>query len=75
MYKLRTNTLVSVKFDFELKESLIEVLKQFEIKSQSKGIKISFFFHQNVPLFINQDQRAVKQIIRILVGNSVKHSN
>ena len=61
--------------EFDLYELIQSVISIFEIKSNDKGIGITFTIDSDVPQFVIGDPTRLNQIMYNLLGNAVKFTN
>jgi PAS domain S-box-containing protein len=61
--------------EFDLYELISAVISIFEIKSNDKGIGITFTIDSDVPQFVIGDSTRLNQIMYNLLGNAVKFTN
>lgn len=70
--KVDSGKMTFEKTNFDLLESLQDIVKLFEIKLQEKNIVFNLDFDKKIPNFIIGDVLRLRQIILNLVSNSVK---
>jgi two-component system, chemotaxis family, CheB/CheR fusion protein len=70
--KVDSGKMTFEKTNFDLLESLQDIVKLFEIKLQEKNIVFNLDFDKKIPNYIIGDVLRLRQIILNLVSNSVK---
>lgn len=60
---------------FSLEEVLENVVSLLSIKSREKGLKLTVYIEENVPVSLNGDSMRLEQILLNLVSNAVKFTD
>ena len=58
--------------DFDLRNSMEEVLDLFSEQASAKGINLAHLFHAEVPTALRGDPGRIRQIVTNLIGNAIK---
>lgn len=70
--KLDANLLKLQKADFDVKQLFEEVAAEYTPHAESKSLKLSAYVSPDVPESIYNDSRRVRQIMKNLIGNSIR---
>lgn len=70
--KMEASKLELDSLEFDLRKSLVEVVKTLAIKAQQKGLEFIFDVHPEVPACIFGDPARLRQVVVNLVGNAIK---
>jgi signal transduction histidine kinase/CheY-like chemotaxis protein len=58
--------------DFDVRQTVAEVIELFAASASRKGLKLSCLIHDNVPSALRGDPIRLRQILTNLIGNAVK---
>jgi signal transduction histidine kinase/CheY-like chemotaxis protein len=70
--KIEAGKLVLDAVDFDLRQTLANVVELFEAQAAAKGVELSYEIEDRVPCALRGDALRVQQILTNLVGNAVK---
>lgn len=63
------------KGSFDLGHTLTNLEKMFRIRAEKKGLRLTFELAENLPHYIETDERKLRQVLINLLGNAVKFTN
>lgn len=72
MAKIEAGQITLNNSDFDLFQTLKIVIEMFEMRTQTKGLFLKLEKAENVPRFINTDEKKLRQVLINLIGNAVK---
>ena len=72
--KLQANKVELEKELFDVRATLLEVIRIFEDKASAKGLKLKSEF-EGVPKYVNGDPHRLRQMITNLVHNAIKYTD
>lgn len=72
--KLQANKVTLDKEIFDVRGTLFEVIRIFEEKASTKGIKLKTEF-ESVPKYVNGDPHRLRQMITNLIHNALKYTD
>src|SRR5262249_50075282 len=58
--------------EFNLRDSLADIMKALAVGAQQKGLELAFHIHSDVPTALIGDLPRLRQILNNLVGNAIK---
>ena len=61
--------------DFDLRETISDVIELLARSAQTKGLEIAYVFSREVPQWVRGDPNRLRQIIYNLVGNGIKFTS
>ena len=61
--------------DFDLRETISDVIELLARSAQKKGLEIAYMFSREVPQWVRGDPNRLRQIIYNLVGNGIKFTS
>jgi len=70
--KLEAGKLDLETIEFDLRQTVAEVLDVFKILAQKKNLSLLFKLEQTVPQFISGDSNQLKQVLNNLLSNAIK---
>jgi len=70
--KMEAGRLELEQIPFDLHDTVLEAVQLFQIPSGARGVPISFHFPSDMPRCFLGDPTRIRQVVRNLVGNSVK---
>ena len=73
--KIEAGKLDVEQINFNLKDLVDDALELHSIRSNQKGIELSYMVHDDVPALLIGDPGRIRQIINNLVGNSIKFTS
>lgn len=72
MSKIEAGRMTLNQNDFDLSRLLKNIEEMFQLKVQSKGLKLNFKCSKEVPQYIQTDESKLRQVLINLVGNAIK---
>lgn len=75
MSKIEAGRITLNESDFDLHGLLDWLYQMFQVKAQSKGLRLTFEQTSNLPDYIRTDETKLRQVLVNLVGNAVKFTN
>ncbi|MEG5056790.1 PAS domain S-box protein [Microcoleus sp. A2-C5] len=73
--KIESGQMTLYLSDFELKNWLNSIEEMFQIKAQSKRLKLIVEREPNLPQFVHSDEKKLYQVLVNLLGNAIKFTN
>jgi len=73
--KIEAERLVLNSDNFELAAMITEIVQMFRIRTEGKGLKLSFNISPETPAIVRGDTFRLRQIIINLIGNAVKFTD
>ncbi len=70
--KIEAGKLELEKVEFNLKDTLDEMMKLLSFKAQKKGLEFNCGIEKDVPAYLKGDPGRLKQVLTNLVGNAIK---
>lgn len=75
MSKIEAGRVILNESDFDLHSLLDWLYQMFQVKAQSKGLRLTFEQTHNLPNYIRTDETKLRQVLVNLMGNAVKFTN
>ncbi|WP_413173839.1 GAF domain-containing protein [Anabaena azotica] len=75
MSKIEAGRLTLSEIEFDLHKLLRSLEAMFQLKAQSKGLKLSFDCDSTVPHYIKADENKLRQVLINLLGNAIKFTD
>jgi PAS domain S-box-containing protein len=75
MSKIEAGRVTLNESDFDLHSLLDWLYQMFQIKAQSKGLRLTFEQTNDLPNYIRTDETKLRQVLVNLVGNAVKFTS
>jgi signal transduction histidine kinase/DNA-binding NarL/FixJ family response regulator len=72
MSKIEAGRMTFNELEFDLHKLLNSLQAMLQLKTVSKGLKLSFECNANIPQFIKTDENKLRQILINLLGNAIK---
>ncbi|MBN1983504.1 MAG: response regulator [Chitinivibrionales bacterium] len=73
--KIEGRTLDLEQLDFDLYVTLEDTFESVALRCHEKGLELAYSFEPQVPALLNGDPGRLRQIISIIVGNSIKFTD
>ncbi|HSV76883.1 MAG TPA: response regulator [Bacteroidales bacterium] len=73
--QIESSTIELTLNNFNLRNTIEELLFSFKPQAQLKGIEVSFEFDQNIPDLLCGDEKKIVQILHNLLNNALKFTN
>lgn len=73
--KIEADKLELVEGDFELRESVGDMIKTVALRAHDKGLELALDVATTAPVWLRGDQHRVRQVIVNLVGNAIKFTS
>jgi len=73
--KIESGQMTLYLSDFDLKKLLNSIEEMFQIKAQSKRLKLIVEREPNLPQFVHSDEKKLYQVLVNLLGNAIKFTN
>ena len=73
--KIEAGKLVLDRHEFDLYETIYDVVDMLSPVSAEKGLRMAVLFYNDVPMRINGDALRLKQVLTNIVGNAIKFTD
>jgi len=73
--RIESNNIVLTLINFNLRNSIEELIYAFRPQAQAKGLELSVAFDSEVPEWLNGDEKKIIQILHNLINNALKFTN
>ncbi len=73
--KIEAGKLVLDCHEFDLYDTIYEVVDMFSPVSAEKGLRMAVMFYNDVPMRVNGDALRLKQVLTNIVGNAIKFTD